>query len=486
MLAGLNGFMEGFRWGREVVGDDPESRKLRTAEAAARQEAAANLAKQDLDRYKFEKTQGSLDAYRGLKLAGEEESRQLQADRNKQAEQHWTELAPTRELTRQELENKVKTQQANAAYQRGTQQDMELLNRIYDNSASPEDAERFKQTFGGWATQDAEQSVQQLKGLMSQAGALVQQGRKADADAMMSTPEAAQIFSRAYGPLFAQNVGKPADADGKYVITDNRPVGVIRSPDGGKLGFMLEVRKEPSEAFRQQVLSSDLPDDEKQAALQPLVDRVPLTEGRVPVGQGGQTRWFTPEDFQKGMGLMEYLAEAQRKHPDQFEELRAMQMGKMAGDTPAKGMKEALLALDRHNRRKDRASGAGSTKALIDQWQHVIGRMMPSAFAAEENPALKEQLAKKQMLGADIIRKANGNITLEEVNRLVEERVPTPKTDEEIDGAVASLVNKPPPAATAHPIKSDPVAAGIRSNSKLTREQKVKMLLDLGYTNEDF
>ena len=465
MLAGLQGAMDGFRWGREIMGDTPEDRATRAAQVAAESKAAAQERKQQQDLYKFNTQEAR------LKSQAEETERHNQVGeanaagnlglnnaRLKTEQEHYADGAAKRQADQMIAEDTLAQKQEAANYRRGAQESLGTFSAIMDGSATPEQVAQAKRFFPT-LVQDAATNSAKLKELFGRAAPYVQAGNFKAADDLMSTPEAQDAVNAAFGPQIQRRVGELVD-DGRFVVSNARSVGVVRSPDNKRLSLMVETTQEPTPEYRKYLeqQAAAAPDEASRNAvlqqLQPQVYSAPLTEGRIPVAQGGQQRWFSPEDFQNGVSLLDRIAETQRKHPEHIELIRAQLEGLASGSDAASGMKEANLNVDKLYSRRAREmdlklqeerlkrEGSGKDKDTTEQvanaWRGFIGRQMPDQNE-EDASGERKRLADMQLAGEDIIRAAKGNISLGDVMQRVQSTVP--RSTAEISGRVGSIVS---------------------------------------------
>ena len=523
VLAGLQGFQEGFRFGRELMGDSPEDRAARAR--LAESEAAAGIArqKQEFQTRKLGMDQANKDREYDRAVTNDTNRQQnaeaqigiqagnlaLNNTRYNTEQERYAAGEPLRNAQLRSAQDKVRQSEEDAAYRQSAQQNLGDFQAVINGTASPEQVERAKRFFP-MVAQDATAASAALRAVAQKSAAFLQRGDTESADAVWTTPEGQAAMNAGFGPLFSRRVGQ-TDYDGLHVVTGARAVGVTRSPDGQRLGFKIETTQEPTPEFRariEQQIGAASSEEERNGLrelLKPHTYVADMTEGRVPVSQGGQTKYFTKEDFANGVQLLDHIGAWQRQNPDQVEELQTLFMGAASGQNAAQGMERQQIEMDkllaRRAKKLDLAmkseslamkrSGVSGENKLVESkirgLQKVTSQMMPVANPDSPDQVLPERrrVAGITARAEDIIRERKGEISLEEaIARASAEVPPVPRSSEETHDVVANVIKGS--GANEHPIKSDPVAEGIRSNPKLTREKKVQMLMDLGYTNEDF
>lgn len=453
MLAGLTGAMEGFRFGREIMGDTPEDRQARAALEAAQTKAGIADRKQDFEMTKF----GQQQDMERQKLAGvnarhqdnlERQDRQYELQ-NKQFDRtgQWHEEgAPLREAQTLKAKDEVQQLQENRAYQQEAQQNLGDFQSVAKGTGTPEQVERVKRMMP-WLAQDAEKNAAALRSVAQRALPYIQAGDFKTGDAMFSTPEGQQALNAAFGTFYSRRVGQ-TDPEGKYVVTGARAVGVTRSPDGKSLGIKIETTQEPTPEYRkaiEQQIGAAASEEERarlREQLNPQSYVADLTEGRLPVSQGGQTKYFSQEEFGKGMSFLDKLAEVQRDDPDMMERFQAQLEGKASGESRAKGLERANINVDKWLQRKAteenlklnrerlrlQKEGKDPTEKVVSGWRGFIGRQMPGPDE-DDVGGERQRLANMQAAGEDIIRASKGNVSLGDVMKQVQAQMPVSEKD---------------------------------------------------------
>ena len=463
MLGGLNGFREGFRFGRELVEGTEDERKSRLAAEQAQNEMAgkamADRRKTAFEAAKFDELQkyhaGLQDnANRGLNV--QEANLGLNQRR-------YDEGAPQREATltntglqTDRLERERAEQLQHQAWREGAAKKQQELDEVLNGRGTPEAVARWAPTLG-LVAQDAPAARDKLNNLVAQSQQLAQQGKVPEADALWSTPEGRDALNAAWGPLIKRPVGQITEG-GKYVIKDVSPTGLIRDPNGNRLGVNLEVTRGPTPEYKRQlegVLASNASPEQKAEAQRELQDSkytAPLTNERTPVAQGGTIRYFTPQDFAQGVSMIDRLATEQERDPEKFNRIRGrvaaiasgktreesnaklLQYDEAARDDDAKAadlkLREERLALDKE---KNANGAVGKDQTLTRQrmtmgaWEKLT--KVPFTKNAEDeykqDPVELERMNKIRMKGYDLIRNSDGNISLEEVMKKAKEGLPS-------------------------------------------------------------
>ena len=533
MLAGLEGAMKGYQFGQMIMGQDPETRKARAAQDAAEIKAASDamkreagmqkaLMQRDMDQQRLDelkKYHGNLqsNAVRGLDI------QQGHLDLGEQRRKDGLPLAEE-QLKKLRFENEQR--QANQAYQQQATQDYIDFENLVGPNPSEEQFNRAKR-FLPMVLQDAGANSARLKDISRQAYALMEKGDLAGADALWSSPQGQEAINAAWGPLFANTVGH-VDDDKLHQVVDAKAVGVQRSPEGDKLAFKVRTTWAPTERLKAWVneqigaASSEEERNQLRAMLQPHTYDAPMTEGRVPVRNGGAPKYLTPEDFRQGVGWLDRLEQWKRENPDAVEMIRARRAGMASGTNPAEGLKRSLLETDKVARRmlerdslnlrqraqdfresQASAKGGDGVESALRQWNKNMDKLEPSPYDEDDEGYTREKrerYANIRMKGADYIRERGGNVSLQEVFDHVQGQVALPES--EVAGQVSSLMGgggggyytggsmeSDPSPATSTPdmrrkIESDPAALAIRQrvmSGQLDKATAQQMLVQLGY-----
>jgi hypothetical protein len=365
MLGGVGGFMTGWRFGREMVEGDDQDRKARAATLAAQEEAATKAIegrrKIDMEAYK---EQGKNNRYE----AGLKQTQIRDGNNNANAEANialaagglglrnaeWNAGAPMRDaqyqneqLKNEEARLRTQKQQADAAYVDERRKDVDEFEKWTrgDASMDPERASRWDTVFR-IATQDPKPAMAALQKLLPQAAELMKQGKLEDVSRLWGSPEG-KVAMQAWEPAYKTAVGKPVEG-GRYVIQDAQPNRLEMVDAGDKKGpvMILDVSIAPSKQFAEELTrqraAAKTPEEiariDRQLA--PSTYQAPLTEGRVPIGEGGKPRVFTQEEFAKGVSNLQQRLAFHEQHPDEIAKIRRRLLARASGT----GISDSLKA----------------------------------------------------------------------------------------------------------------------------------------------
>ena len=458
MLAGLEGVMKGYDFGQKIMGQDPETRKARAAQDAAEIKAASDAMKREagmqkalMQRDMDQQRLGETKRYHDNLQSNTEYQQWLQTRQGERDERRLNSQIPLTEEQIKDLQFKRRQREEDQAYRDEAVRNLGDFEALTGGRADPEQMQRAMR-FLPMALQNAGGNAAKLRDIAGRAKGLMDKGDLAGADALWSAPEGQQALNDAWGPLFSRTVGY-TDEDGMHRVTDAKAVGVQRSPDGAGLTFKIRTTWEPTDAFKAHVeqqigaASSEEERNQLRAMLQPHTYDAPMTEGRVPVARGGAPKYLTPEDFQRGVTKLDEIARWQQENPDAVENLRTQLLGMASGENRAKGLERAQIELDKlYQRRagdadrklreeqfklqKDKAAkgGGNNVENLIKGWRGYIGRQMPGPDE-EDIGGARKRLADLQIRGEDIIRRSNGDISLQDAMRQAQAEMPVPHTD---------------------------------------------------------
>jgi len=499
MLGGIQGFHEGFRFGREMVEGTEDERRTRLAAEAARNELAgkamAERRKATIDAVKFEELKnyhaGLQDnANRGLNVQegnlGLNQQRYVEAGPQRQATLENTNLRG--DQTAQEVDIQSQHEQ----WRKEAQGQQDELNSVLEGKAAPELVSKWAPTLG-LATQNAPEALAKINNLVASSRDLAKQGRLPEADALWGTSEGRDALNSAWGPLIRRPVGQVID-NGKYVIKEVTPTGLVRHPGENKLSMNLEVTRGPTPEYKKhldEIIASSASPEEKSQAQRELQDSkyaAPLTSGRTPLGEGGTPRWFSPDEFAKGVNVIEKLAIAQEQDPKKFERLRGRVTAIASGKTRAEGNANLLRyddkMLDNDAAAEDlkirqarlklsegRANGglAGKDDTLTRQRMQMsaLKDLTKAPYSKNEDgeykqdPVVLERYNRIRMKGYDIIRNSDGNTSLEEVMKKAKEGLPLPAAEirSPVDGIAGFNGGAPSGGSHARPPRQTATSA---------------------------
>lgn len=480
MLAATNGFMQGFRFGREIMGDDPESRKLR-AEYEAQQvktasegrKSALETARLGLDVRKADDDQ----TYRQSQLANKDEDQRISQQNADSSSLSARTSAGRLDLERRDKDNEEAFRQ-NAANQMGA------FSAVVSGKATPEQQQTFDR-IAPWFAQDAARSADQLQGVLTTAAGLHQQGKVREADAVFSTPEGRAALNDATGPLLNQQKGMALDSEGKFVVGNTKSAGVIRDAKTNELALQLEVTKVPSEQYADQLRkeyekASPQRKQQIEAELQPKAYTTVLTHGRTPLDQGGEVRWFKPQDFQQFTGSLNRLAYLQQQHPEVFTDLRRRLESNMGAKNEQEGTKLYLQRSDaaakdsevRAEQQRDNARQ--DQKTMLQGVDSALNNRMPPWTEGDETAAAKRlHVSNIRTKAYDAILSGKAK-SVDEAIKFAEGNTVAPMSDR-----ISSLISGTGPTSTEHSPEVKDIGDKLR-RGEITREQAVQEWAKLG------
>ena len=136
-----------------------------------------------------------------------------------------------------------------------------------------------------------------------------------------NTPPVMEAINRTIGPQVNSTRGMPLDPSGRQVVRGTELLRMVRHPGDNKIGFEVMVQPGPSPQRATEIetaLKTASPQEAEalQAELNPPAYRAMLTNDRVPVAQGGEPRWFGPDELQKAIYGLGKVVELHQNNPD--------------------------------------------------------------------------------------------------------------------------------------------------------------------------
>lgn len=471
MNAGVEGFMQGFRFGREMMGDDPESRKLRAEQEVAHSKGLADQRKNAMDQARFgldiQKEQN--DEAQRVRDNEFKRADDLRADQN---------LGLTRDRTRATVSREAR-ESAKAADEQNFQdiarQQRTAFSTVLSDpqNATPAQWSVFNK-LAPWYAQDAQATLGRFSDVLSRAQQKYQAGDVRGADSEFSTPEGRQALNDAAGPFITQQKGMALDPEGKYVVGDTQAAGLIRDAKTNDLAMQLQVTRVPSPQYAEQLRqeyerANPQRKREIEAELQPKAYTTMLTDGRVPLDQGGQVKWFKPQEFQSFVGGLNRLAYLQQQHPEMFDDVRRYLDSNVASKNEQEGTKLYLQRSDaaakdsevRAEQRRDNARQ--DQKVLIAGVDKALSTIMPgwqegdTVTDKEGNPIGESPAALKRIRISHLRTKAYDAIltgkakSSEEAIQIAEKEYPPPMAER-----MSSILSGNPLAPEAAPTNDFP------------------------------
>jgi hypothetical protein len=489
MLGGVQGFMSGWRFGQEMVEGTEADRKTRAAAVAAQQEAAAKSA---AERHKF-----ALEAYKQGQMNTRAEQNRTMTQRryddinaNAEADRavrvgglaldntRYKEGAPMREeqfqnerLKNEEARLRTQKQQADAAYVDERRKDADEFDKWArgDASMDPERASRWD-TLAGIAAQDPKPALAALQKILPQSAELYKAGNLKGISEVWGSPEG-KVAMQAWAPAYKTAVGKPVEG-GRYVIQDINPNRLEMAGDG--IAMILDVNIAPSKPFAEELTrqraAAKTPEEiariDRQLA--PSTYQAPLTEGRVPVGEGGRARIFTQEEFSKGVSNLQQRVAYHEQHPDEVAKMQRRLLARASGSSISDSLKaevamdnamiqEQLKAQDQALRKEGfdlkkrgqdmKAAGKGGSTAVLNRKFASVDAATKLATRdtfpdGERQSVSREILDYQQQLNIrtkDVLSQ-NPELSLEEAFKQAADLTPQPQS--EVDTRMAALANR--------------------------------------------
>lgn len=455
----ISGFQQGFRFGRELVGDSPEDRAARAAQEAIAAKSAMADRKHGLDISKLAITQG-LEAAKAQRLADHRDA-QLNAQTahwgviegqardaadlaNRKFTQDQYEFnaeAPYREARTSEIQGRNDARQREAEFQQESLSTGQAMQKALSGAELTDDEFKRVNKILPWYSQDAQASQKRLYTVFSQAAEKFRNGDIAGADALFSTDAGREAMASAFGPMIGNTIGSKS-ADGRYITKSVQPLGIFRSPDGQRLGVNLKVQRDLTDETKAELMAiandpAKPKADRDQARSILTADHsviAPMTEGRTPVGEGGQTRYFSPTEMQAASRTISKLAQWQRDNPEEYASVQDYVDSMMSAKNPIEANK--LYLSRRDARTKAQAAAAekalsretSDKRALESAWTTVVKNLSPGATAYRDHPEIltreQDRVSRIAAEGAQIIREAKGPVSISEVYDRLSQKYP--------------------------------------------------------------
>lgn len=361
MLGGIGGFMQGWRYGRELVEGDENDRKLRAAQLASEEAAAAEsrkeqaktdreAIKQQAKNEQFRITSEQTAARDASNNANAQANLAISAGRLGLDNTHYIEGAPMRaaQLTNEEWKNKeaqLRTEKAQTddRFVADSRRDLEEFDQWTrgDSAMAPEHAARWDTMFG-IAAQDPKPAMAALQKILPQSAELFKQGNLQGISQLWGSPEG-KVAMEAWAPAYKTSIGKTVEG-GRYTIQDVNPNRLEMANNG--VAMILDVSIAPSKQFAEELTrqraAAKTPEEiariDRQLA--PSTYQAPLTEGRVAISDGGKPRIFTQQEFAKGISNLQQRLAFHQQHPDQVDKIRRRLLARASGS----GVSDALKA----------------------------------------------------------------------------------------------------------------------------------------------
>ncbi len=496
MAGGVGGFMTGWRFGREMVEGTEADRQARAQALAAQEEAIAKRAAEErkitLEGIKLsrkdtiaQRTKEQTDAWHATLDENADASRTLQQERLNAENTRYQEGAPLRQqqlefakLRQQEAALKAEKQKDDAAYREAASQELKDFDqwRTGDPALDPARA-RSWDTLANIVVQDPKPALAALQQILPQSAELYKAGNLKGISELWASP-AGKTAMQAWAPAYRTAIGKPVEG-GNYVIQDINPNRLEMAGDG--VAMILDVGIAPSPAFAEQLTRQRAQATTPEAIaridrqLAPSTYQAPLTEGRVPVGEGGQARIFTQAEFAAGVSNLQQRLAFHEQHPEEVAKVRRRMQAAASGAGRSEGMK-AKVALDNtliqeQLRQQDQvlrqeglaqrqAGTAGRDKgtelnrkfAAVDK---ATGLAIRDTFKDDARQSVSREVMDYQqalnLRAKDLLTRQPG-LGLEEAFQQAEALTPLPESeiDKKMAGLRGRLPAKPEPSATGH------------------------------------
>jgi len=485
MMGGVNGFMQGWRFGREMVEGDELDRKARAAAIAAQEASSANafteMAKYDRDQLKeqgrADRANASLEETRAYhRQLGSNADREFGLRQNQfdQSKTQYEAGAPMREaqlaneqLKNQETQLKVQKSKEDDAYIKARQTDLKEFEDYWSGKLAPDRTKAWDATIG-IAAQDPRPAKAALQSILPKAAELMKQGRLDDVRSLWASPEGKQAMS-AWAPAYQSSKGSTVEG-GRYVIQDVQPNRLEPVNGGQGMAMILDVGIAPSKQFAEELTrqraAAKTPEEiariDRQLA--PSTYQAPLTEGRVAVSDGGQPRIFSREEFAAGISNLNKRIAFHEQNPKVVEDLRRRLLARASGTGVSDSLKaEAKLEGDMYQEQarlvdqdlkrqgldlriqaqKDKASGKDNSLQVIKMKQAGVDKatQLPKTWDAENglwkvDPELVTRRNGVNARAKDIISE-NPSISITDALKQADSEAPSPQS--EVDRRMADI-----------------------------------------------
>lgn len=473
LLGGIGGFMEGWRFGRELVEGDAADRQSRAVAQAAQQKAQTAAEKQAFERSKFETTQNvaidkanQLDRRRGLQLEAQKNHWGVLEDQGRQsadlAKRKFTQDQyefnadrPYRNAQTADIQGRVDNRNREQAFQTEALSTGEAMRKALGGGELNDDEFTRVNRILPWYSQDAVNSQKRLRSVFVQAAQKYQAGDDAGAVALFGTDEGKQALVAAFGPMIAQTVGS-VSKDGYYRTQSVEPVGLFRDPTGKNLGVNLRVTRELTEDAKSRLgrVANDpsLSKEEREQARGILTADhtvlAPLTDGRVPVGEGGSPRFFTPQEMHSATANIAKLAQWQREKPEEFQATQDYVDAIQSAKNPQEANRLYIARRDARTKaqlaqdEKSLNRATADKRALESAWSGVVRNLQPGATAYRDYPEIltreQDRVGRIAAEGAQMIQDAKGPVSISDIyDRLTQKYPPNQIPTEQDPGAPA-------------------------------------------------
>lgn len=229
------------------------------------------------------------------------------------------------------------------------QQASQAWERLDRGEGTPDDVKRIYPLLGAVTNPEHESDVATVFGALQEAA------KNGGSVVPFNKPEVMGPLNRTFGETINVTRGMPITRDGRYVVGDSELVQMIKHPTENLLGFEIRVRPEPSPERRAEIedemqTANPARRRELEAELNPEPYQTGLTTQRTPVAQGGQMRWFTPQEVQGMVMGMKGISDFRASRPELVQELSRLKQRIDTGEIGGAADLDTALKLKRDAR----------------------------------------------------------------------------------------------------------------------------------------
>ena len=271
---------------------------------------------------------------------------------------------------------------------------------------------------------------------------------------VFNQPEVLGALNRSFGETVNVTRGMPVTNDGQYVAKNSQIVKMIKHPTDNLIGFEVQVQPEASPERRAQIeqaMQKATPAQREQlmAELNPQPYQTGLTNQRTPVAQGGQMRWFTPQEVQKMVMGLKGISDLRASKPEAIQAMselkRRIDTGELNGTDDPKALENEIKvrAENRANRaemrqiegdtrsakkekRAERGDAFKEASAIIDKQYATVD--LPTGVMTFQGDSGQKAAAEKLMVDKVLRRNPgmSGAQALEKARRIMAKQGKSP------------------------------------------------------------
>ena len=347
-----------------------------------------------------------------------------------------------------QLDNQGKKLEVDQAQRKEDQRQLasQAWERLDRGEGSPEDVRRIYPLLGAATNPEHERDAE----LIFQT---VQAAAKNGGDVeVFNQPEVLGALNRSFGETVNVTRGMPVTNDGQYVAKNSQIVKMIKHPTDNLIGFEVQVQPEASPARRAQIeqaMQKATPAQREQlmAELNPQPYQTGLTNQRTPVAQGGQMRWFTPQEVQKMVMGLKGISDLRASKPEAIQAMselkRRIDTGELNGvetdDSLKKFQTQLNIRKGINEETRKQAEFSGKQSAGVSK---AVESMIDDLYPTKSTSLLGDLSEDTAKVNAELRNKAKTQLA-----KLVREN-PGITPDQAYERVIASLETaKPKPAA---------------------------------------